>query len=288
MHEFSQKYFLRQSREIRVKRLFIVFSICVSTVSVGGFSNAEEVDLTQQAKQVLEKYCYACHGRTNSNSGNMDYILDQSRLVSEAKISPGKPDDSRIYIRITSDVDPMPPSDEDPMQHPRPKKREIEVIRKWIEAMKNIDDNTRTPLTTSAKKDLDAEFVSTADVLKFIRSFLESCPPEERKSKRFLTLTHLHNLQRYGKVRPIDMTYYRAAVSKSINSLSWSAEIVVPIPIDDQATVLAIDLDDLDWDDSRHWMTLAREYPYGLKYDRIPEGNALRETARQIYEMTQC
>ena len=35
-------------------------------------------------------------------------------------------------------------------------------------------------------------------------------------------------------------------------------------------------------------MTLAREYPYGLKYDRIPEGNALRETARQIYEMTQC
>jgi serine/threonine-protein kinase len=55
---------------------------------------------------------------------------------------------------------------------------------------------------------------------------------------------------------------------------------VLPRAVDEEATILAIDLRDLGWTGHEQWQRLLEEYPYGVQ--------RRNQAARQVYELTDC
>lgn len=82
----------------------------------------------------MERYCAECHGgHLKKPKGQFGYILDLPRLVDEAYIIPGAPDESDVFTSLVTD-DPdfkMPPDDS---EGPKPGEDEIARIHDWIMA----------------------------------------------------------------------------------------------------------------------------------------------------------
>ena len=101
--------------------------------------------LAARARQVLQTYCHRCHGRDGSNEGGFNYVLDRDQLLRRKKVVPGDPGRSRLFRRLTSDDEPMPPEDE----KPRPGKEDVAeangdgdrpsadfLVRKYLECVR--------------------------------------------------------------------------------------------------------------------------------------------------------
>jgi mono/diheme cytochrome c family protein len=215
-------------------------------------------DLARKAKAILEKSCHRCHGENGTVEGGFGYVLDREQLVSRKRIVPGNPARSKLFLRIESgDM----PADGKALT-----KDEIALVKQWIEAGA-ADFN---PGTEKRK------FISTEDVLTFMRADIKKRAEPDRKFTRYVTLTHLYNAG-----RPEDeLQGYRNAVSKLINSLSWGRKVVVPTPIDPARTVLRIDLRDYKWT-GKIWDAISGTEPYGLVYP----GNT---TAQALYADAGC
>ena len=93
------------------------------------------VALFEAAHNVLNNYCFECHGATNQKG---DYRLDLKSTIytpGESETLPivaGKPDDSELYYRMTL------PMDEDDVMPPKKKARpspaDIKAVKDWITA----------------------------------------------------------------------------------------------------------------------------------------------------------
>src|SRR5207302_396377 len=105
---------------------------------------------------------YRCHGQNGRNEGGFNYVLDRQQLVSRKKIVPGQPAKSKLYRRLASEDNPMPPEEE----KPRPSKDDIAIVKQWIEM--GAPDNDQV----AAKR----QFISTGDMLRSIRADLERVP----------------------------------------------------------------------------------------------------------------
>ena len=157
-------------------------------------------------------------------------------------ISPGKLDESELWARF----DEMPPKGK------KPTATEKSVIKDWIVA------GAPFPVISAVRTFVDDQAVQTA-----IRDHLRACDRADRPYQRYFTIANLHN---NSKVTDEELRLARAGVSKLINSLSRKPSIVVPAAIGLEQTVLAVDIRKLGWDNSRVWMRLLSEYPYGLKF----------------------
>jgi serine/threonine-protein kinase len=115
-----------------------------------------------------------------------------------------------------------------------------------------------------------------------MRAHLQRTRRSARPYQRYFTFAHLHN---NPKVTSNDLRLYHAALAKLLNSLSWKRAVVVPQPIDEQQTMLAVDIRKLDWDRHGLWSEILKVYPYGLAHHRYPDGEASREAAREVYEL---
>jgi hypothetical protein len=95
---------------------------------------AAGVDFTHDVKPILAEHCIRCHGPDKAEGG-LDLSQREQALGKLESglfaIVPGKPTDSHLIERISAeDLDVrMPPGDEKPL-----KPKEIEILRKWIEA----------------------------------------------------------------------------------------------------------------------------------------------------------
>jgi mono/diheme cytochrome c family protein len=89
-------------------------------------------DLALQAKAVLTKYCFDCHGKDpNRNSAKKLKVLDYPGMLASKKkvLVPNAPDDSLLIKRLESKDDPMPPEGK-----PQPSDPERKVLRAWVAA----------------------------------------------------------------------------------------------------------------------------------------------------------
>lgn len=93
------------------------------------------VALFEAAHNVLNNYCFECHGATNQKG---DYRLDLKSTIytpGESETLPiiaGKPDDSELYFRMTLPIDDdevMPPK-----KKARPSPKDIQAVKDWITA----------------------------------------------------------------------------------------------------------------------------------------------------------
>ena len=85
---------------------------------------AAQENLSNQATAILSKNCYACHGST----AMAGLRLDQPGDLASGIITPGKPEDSRLWLMMNGKGRAiMPPTG-------KLKDTELAVIRDWIKA----------------------------------------------------------------------------------------------------------------------------------------------------------
>ncbi len=205
-----------------------------------------EAELTAKALAVLDQRCIGCHGIEEALPG-LD-VGDRRLLLSGKSqrgdfVVPGHPERSNLFTVFSEGRHPRiqsPPQDE-----------ELHWLRLWIER------GAPLPPPESRRK------LGPAHTLKTIADHLESLEPADRLQQRYFTLTHLHDDPTGWSAR--DLRLARAALAKGLNGLSWQDQIVVPKALDDEETVLAIDLRELGWT-SWDWLRLLGFYPYGVRY----------------------
>lgn len=196
-------------------------------------------DLAKDVQSILQRYCHECHGARRESDPNFD-VLNHDYMIRPigTLIVPGNSQKSRVMDRIKSGE--MPPDGRQGLTEP-----EVVILDRWINSgAKSWSEGNRKPISikyTSA--------VMGQDVLK--SGFKES------RTYRYFFLTHLYN----AGVSEKELEVTRAAVAKTINSLSTTKGIKLPVVLDRLKLVLRINLKDYAWTD-REWDMLRSFYPY--------------------------
>jgi tetratricopeptide (TPR) repeat protein len=211
-------------------------------------------ELAKKARIIIRTNCYRCHGQDGTIEGGMNYVLDFRQLVARKKVAPSDPAKSKLYKRLTSKSNPMPPEEE----KIRPTSADIALLKKWIEV------GAPAPEPAEQRK-----FISEADILRAINKDLQKMEAGSRPFARYFTLSHLWN----AGLSEDELQTFRHGLSKLVNSLSWETGIVKPQAIDPAGTVLRIDLRDYRWS-NRMWLRILEQYPYGV-IANIPEARAI-------------
>jgi hypothetical protein len=204
-------------------------------------------ELAAKVQGILTAACHRCHGENGANEGGFNYLVNHERLLATKKIVPGDAARSKVYQRLVSEDNPMPPDGE----KPRPTANEIALVKRWIEA------GAPDVVARAGQR----EFVGPAAMLGFMRADLEKAPQRDRRFLRYFTITHLHN----AGAADDELESYRVGLSKLVNSLSWGRRVIVPRPIDPAKTVLRIDLRDYKWNE-KVWDDILFLNPYGVHY----------------------
>lgn len=188
--------------------------------------------IAEEVQSLLESKCGGCHGAGGPGAGGIDYITDLAALVAQKKVERGSPETSRIFIRITSADNPMPPAAQnDPLSTD-----EIDLVRRWI--------LSGAPAGPTPANCADNVFISADEMIEEMTiDILFDVDPADRPFTRYLTLTHLHN----SGLCPDVLDAYEAAISKLVNSLSRETFIARPLRFGPQGTLLRIDLRDYGW-----------------------------------------
>lgn len=260
----QEKGRLMKSRNVGVLRSWAGLSCVLVALSSGRADDAGQ-ELARNGTALIEKYCYRCHG-AQRNGSPLFVVLDRDGLInSKAKyVVPGKPDESYMWQRVADGE--MPPEGE-----PAPSAAEKDVLKAWIAA--------GVPQVERVKRPHKKE----EQVLRDILADLQATAQKDRAYQRYFTITHLFNNNVHYTEQQLRLV--RAAFSKSVNSLSWQSEMVIPKAIDSEQTIFRLDLRDLGWDQRNVWTSILRQYPYGLKFNKVDDLK-LVEIDRQVELMS--
>jgi len=240
--------------------------LVIGTLIVPAASSARALDAATAAKNALEKNCARCHSNGQSEGG-FGFVLDAKELVARKKLVPGDAAKSLLFKKVQSGE--MPPEDE----KPRPSADEIAALKAWIEA------GAPAFAATTAKRTVVSELAALTAVRDHLRNLSS---PSSQLFQRYFSLTHLHN---NPAVADEDLRWTRAALAKAVNSLSWKPNIVVPVALDKDETIFAVDLRDLDWEQRRIWDELSKQYPYGLTHDGRRD-EQISAVAKETYRLS--
>jgi hypothetical protein len=210
-------------------------------------------DRAVQARIILEKYCYRCHGQPGQRTfGDMNYILDRNALVDARKVVPGQPEASGVIQRLEDGNDPMPPVGVEP----RPSRNEIEMLKSWIRV--GAPGWGAPPVGGPARI---VEFVTDADVLGTVeRDFLNQ-PAGVQPYLAYFSLLHWRNYA----MPPLALDTLRAALTKELNFLSTRPKILFPSAIDAERLIFRVDIRQLGWR-LETWRALQATNPFLESY----------------------
>ena len=210
-----------------------------------------------QAGQILKRYCFRCHSGDGADSGYAFDVRQVATLSEQDVILPGNSKESTLYRLLSSGK--MPPRNQPHL--PKPSADEAEIVRQWIDA--------GAPEIPTLKR---RDFVSLQETLTSMHKHSSSLAAEDRRNVRYFTLTNLWN---DSEIDDAHLRNARAALSKVLNSLSWSPAIVLPQIVDSKGIVLAVDISRLGWT-KEHWNSLLDDYPYGVDYGSHPNAELKR------------
>jgi hypothetical protein len=111
------------------------FVVCL-TVTVAAAVRADEINYQRDVRPILSANCFSCHGADEKHREaelRLDTVDGATALHDgHAAIVPGKPDESLLIARITSDdsEQKMPPMDSGKTLTPA----QIETLRRWIQS----------------------------------------------------------------------------------------------------------------------------------------------------------
>ena len=251
------------------KRHFIFALVCLLSLSAGSRNLSAQSQLAQDTYAIFEGSCLICHGPDGAYRESL--LMEHAALIDGGTVVPGNPDASELYKRL---LGPTENGAQMPLGQPQLPPQSIETIRQWIVA--GAPDWKTVPAT-------DRPFISPAEKLNTIETHLMSLEPFDRAYARYFTLTHLYNAGETAEI----LQEYRKGLYKLVNSLSWGATIINPIPIDPQATIFYIDLRHYEWDANDGWTRIEEEYPYHIPFD-APEHTALQTQLGRLQTQMKC
>jgi hypothetical protein len=203
-----------------------------------------------KAFAVFDGYCRRCHqdGKLNGASptsafGNILRLDEIARMPS--LVHPGVPDGSRLYtIFLTREASHG--ALREASRGGEPTVPEIEAVRDWIKGLapNKSGCGNRKPISPDQTRNS-------------IERVLARLPGEAARRMRFISLTHLYN----ACASAVEMVIYRQAVTKLLNSLSWSLTPVSLDGVDDSQTILKVDLSRIGWNGAM-WNRVTSLYPY--------------------------
>ena len=197
-------------------------------------------DLDEQVRKIFAENCVACHGPSGKRvlavaPVGFDFVLDIERLSQTAKlIRPGDPQGSRLYNLIWANQMPFGAADSPDAQLTDEEKR---IVSKWIAGLEN-------------QKQAERPFIGDDQIRKYIQAD-QGALGEGAGDARYLSFAHLYN----AGDSLAQMDIYRQGLTKLLNSLTWSANPVIPVAVDPDRTVYRIRLSDLGWR-NRDWKRL--------------------------------
>lgn len=191
------------------------------TVVPGSEEALSYLALQQRVKEIFETQCYTCHGQNGANAGNIGDVRNINALVEKGLLSIGAPaEQSKIYQRMVSKTQPMPPKGNLP-------DAQLKIVKTWLE---------RQPETRTN--------ISYEEVYKAIEADFEKFSAEEKVNIRYFHLVNNYNsgapkelLEQIGK-----------SLSKMFNMLSTSEKIIKPaaIPIRNANVIYRVNLKDYE------------------------------------------
>lgn len=240
---------------------------------VGGPSLAlaqdDKLKIAGEARDILKAACGRCH---NGEGSSTKYKFDVTALETltkpvgdrkKAVIVPGKPDDSPIWKAI--DDERMP--DAGSIESETFKRPQFDVVKKWIEL--------GAPAFPRAGE--HRKFLTLETTLMAMKNHLAKLKLKDRPNARFFSIATVHNNK---DVSDAELRYHRAALAKAVNSVSWANAIepIVEVP-ETQATLFAVDILALQWNEEHRWEKIAKAHPYSLGFGDIA---ALKDVEQEI------
>ena len=120
-----------QGRIARMRFAIRFFLLIFLAASVSGNSGGQDpVRFSRDIRPILSEKCFLCHG-PDTNHREADLRLDIEAGAKDHAIVTGRPDESELFARVTSDDadEQMPP----PESGKELTAEEIELLRLWIE-----------------------------------------------------------------------------------------------------------------------------------------------------------
>jgi len=178
-----------------------------------------------QALGILELNCGSCHGA--ANYANINYITNRDSLIANGKILEGDPDNSPIYLRmLTNQMPPIGIIDQ------RPSAGDIEIIKLWIEGMKDIEECTN-----------NGAFVDMDTMFSTMLADINSIDQQDRQFIRYISVANAFNAGACGS----DIEREQYALIKVVQHLSIEAQITPPYPVDNRGLLYRVDMRDYGW-----------------------------------------
>ncbi len=213
--------------------------------------------VAKAAFDVLDKHCSRCHqnGMLNREkpAKNFGNILHLDEIAADPHlIQPGNPEGSKLFQQVVNKEMPYDLIYEFDTTKPDVSAADIEALRTWIKA-----SGDQEAAACSGRK-----FVTSDDIIAAITADLQKQDDHRVKGMRYFTLTNLYNACATDEA----MNVYRQGLVKLINGLGRRSDVVKLATVDEAKTVVAINLEDLGWQES-DWNTVLANYPYATKPD---------------------
>src|SRR5262245_52879553 len=228
MHDsrrFHMSEMHRYSRVLIAAMLFLPLSAALLDAE-----NSTEAALRVTA--ILEQNCAnaGCHG--GADAYHFD-VRNPSTLLDAKVIQPGNAGGSEMIRRLEAGLMPLGGYKGQPgVKLPE---TDIQELKRWIDA--------GAPLPPRPSI-VARPFIPESQILAAIIRDLKVAPKADRLFLRYFSMANLSNA---ADVSANELPMYRSALSKLVNHLSWQKEVAEPSEIDEDATLLRIDLRKYRW-----------------------------------------
>lgn len=220
--------------------------------------------LDEQIVQLLKSKCVMCHDDLKAGAGGgVDNLLRLDELAS-GYTDADVPTDSALLDLIMGESPSMPKKRMKDVTWNGPlSEAELEQFEKWIKRGGPSKDYLEQ------KQGRIRELISEQQIAAAIVDELSGLTGAELDNARVLTLCNLHNNR---SISDADLEIYRAAIVKTLNSLSRMTDVLgldtsdavnKLVAIDEARTMFRFDLRHIGWTKS-DWNRVARHYPYAL------------------------
>jgi len=207
-----------------------------------------------KAFEALERRCAACHqaGRLTPDGRAEGFanVLALNKLAKDpALVLPGNPHGSKLFTEVVELQAPHHALS-DGSGKPEALAEDLFAIHDWIQSLGSAPHAGC----------VDREPIDTQSMVSAIAADVDAQLGRRRKGMRYLTLSHLHN----GCASEPAMNRFRQGAVKLLNSLSRGNAPIAMRTVDEAKTILAFNLDDLQWS-QEDWNRLIAGYPYGVR-----------------------
>ena len=256
-------------------KLCFCLAMLAVTLPALAADDPKTVELAAKAASVLERNCLQCHrGAGSASKAKFDVRVVRGQpkinngMIDNGVVIEGDPQSSMLWLLAHRGT--MPPRSQPQLS--RLISSDAQIVADWIKA--GAPDfpvpKARPPIKLET-------------TLQAIIADLKKLPDTRTRARqRYFSLVEAYN---NPTVSDETLKLSRAALAKSVNSLSWERDLVIPRAVDAQQTLFAVDIEKLGWT-REHWLAVRNRYPYAIGFANLQE-KTLPDLEDEILRLTE-